>query len=576
MRDRLGSGAELAAGLFTDEGCVQFMTEKRGQVLQIPEGFPVHWENPSDAEFLWVWDDVHSPVPGTPLQQSVNAATGRGIRRAARELQMPRGGPRRDFNGYAYIAYLPTPPAQDEVDRHERVLDDAIPDLRRRWDEEFLPGLDSDLDTLRSLGEPGADPASLAARLDQAVEIVRDHYYIHFIVIFTLFGATGRLARLYKQITGTDDEMSPYLILQGRPNKSVEAGRALKHVAATARSQPPVATLFDNPDPHSILRRLRRTPEATDVVAQFERYLGTYGHRSVAEDISGPTWIEDPAYPLLALRGYVQGAPRDLDAELAGQAVEADRMFQDALGHVAPNDSETREAFERIVEICRAVWPLREDHAHYIDQQSVAFLRRILLACGEMLASRGTVPRVDDVFYLELPEIQEALGSGEARFQDRVRDRRAVRMDLMRSTPPRFLGTMPEAGPALDSELAKFFNPMGNSSGGTGETSKVLRGTPGSPGAHIGPARVVLSTEEFERVQPGDVLVTRTTNPSWTPLFGVIGALVTDSGGVLSHGAIVAREVGLPAVVGTKGATEIVRDGDIVTVDGSLGLVTLA
>ena len=524
---------------------------------------------------LWVWDDVHSPVPSTPLQQSISAATGRGIRRAARELQMPRGGPRRDFNGYGYIAYLATPPAPDEVERHDRVLDEVIPALRRRWDDEFLPRLEADLQTLRTLGDPDADPASLTPRLEQAVEILQHHYYIHFIVIFTLFGTTGRLASLYRRITGSTDEMGPYRLLQGQPNKSLEAGIALEQIADMVRSLPSVAALFQNPDPHSILRRLRRSAEAGQVVARFDDYLRVYGHRSVAEDVSGPTWIEDPAYPLLALRGYVHGTARDVAGDLAAQAAEADRAMEETLAHIPAADTHTRDAFVGAVAAARAVWPLREDHAHYIDQQSVALFRRIVLACGEFLVKRGALARRDDVFYVEIPEILAALQSPDIRYQERVEQRRAVRGALMRVAPPRFLGTMPPGGPSLDSELAKFFNPMGDAGNSMREGSRVLRGTGGSPGVHTGPARVVLSPEEFERVQPGDVLVTRTTNPSWTPLFGVIGALVTDSGGILSHGAIVAREVGLPAVMGTKGATEIVKDGQIVTVDGNLGLVTL-
>ncbi len=552
------------------------MTEPRGQVLPIPDGFPVQWDNPRDAGFLWVWDDVHAPVPATPLQQSVNAATGRGIRQAARELQLPRGGPRRDFNGYAYIAYLPTPPAEEEVERHEQVLDESIPALRRRWDEEFLPRLESDLDALRALGETDKDAATLGPRLEQAIEIVQHHYYIHFIVIFTLFGATGRLAILYQRITGSDDEMGPYRLLQGLPTKSVEAASALERVAAMARSVPAIAGLFDNPDPHSILRRLKRTPQASDVVRAFEDYLATYGHRSVAEDVSGPTWIEDAAYPLLALRGYVQGAPRNLESELASQADQANSALSGVLALIPASEVSLRQDFESAVEAARAAWPLHEDHAHYIDQQSVAFLRRVLLLCGDRLAENGAIARADDVFYLQISEIQEGLEPPEARFHDRIDERRTVRETLSRSSPPRYLGTMPENGPALDSELAKFFNPLGTPDGATREGSRSLRGTAGAPGVHTGRARIILSAEEFDRVQAGDVLVTRTTNPSWTPLFGVIGALVTDSGGVLSHGAIVAREVGLPAIVGTKGATETIIDGQIITVDGNRGLITLA
>ena len=552
------------------------MSEDQGELLLIPDSFPVTWVNEGDAQMLWAWDDVHSPAPGTPLQQSINAATGRGIRQAARELQMPRGGPRRDFNGYAYIAYLPTPPAQEEVDRHEKVLDDAIPALRQRWEEEFLPTLKRDLATLRGLGASGADDKALTDDLNRGIELLRHHYYIHFMVIFTLFGATARLARLYRKITGSDEEMGPYRLLQGIPNISMEASKALDSVAVEARSSPALAAMFGNSDPHSIMRQLQRTPEAQGLLTRFQAYLDVYGNRSVAEDISGATWLEDPTYPLLALKGYVQGPPRDFDAEQEAQSAASEKAVQEVLTAISDNDAPLRQEFLEVLGHARASWPLREDHAHYIDQQSVAFMRRLLLVCGDRLTERGVIGKRNDMFYLELSEVHQGLESGTDRFHHRVEERLSARRAFLRSTPPRFLGTMPPGGPVVDSELGKFFNPLGAPSGVGSDQAKSPRGAAGSPGVHTGQARVVLSAEEFDRVQPGDVLVTRTTNPSWAPLFGVIGALVTDSGGVLSHGAIVAREMSLPAVVGTKNGTTQIQDGQIVTVDGNLGIVSSA
>jgi pyruvate,water dikinase len=129
--------------------------------------------------------------------------------------------------------------------------------------------------------------------------------------------------------------------------------------------------------------------------------------------------------------------------------------------------------------------------------------------------------------------------------------------------------------PLITGELSKFFNPVANINTDPLEERNVLRGTAGSPGMHTGPAKVILTPESFDSVQPGDVLVTRTTNPSWAPIFGTIGALVADSGGVLSHGAIVARELSLPAVMGTKIGTRLIKTGDVVTVDGNNGAVTI-
>mgnify|MGYP000206281647 FL=1 len=103
----------------------------------------------------------------------------------------------------------------------------------------------------------------------------------------------------------------------------------------------------------------------------------------------------------------------------------------------------------------------------------------------------------------------------------------------------------------------------------------VLRGVGGASGSVTGPAKIVRSSEEFAKIRPGDILVCTSTSPTWTPLFGTVGALVSDSGGVLSHTAIVAREYGLPAVVGVKDGTRRIADGQIITVDGDNGLVLL-
>ncbi|MGH2690545.1 MAG: PEP-utilizing enzyme, partial [Actinomycetota bacterium] len=186
-------------------------------------------------------------------------------------------------------------------------------------------------------------------------------------------------------------------------------------------------------------------------------------------------------------------------------------------------------------------------------------VRALLQSVGADLAGAGRLDKADDVFFLRLDEVPSALEGADLRAA--VAERRATyERELRRRHIPRVLlsdGTEPEAVVA----------------GGTPEGA--LRGSPASPGVVTGPARVVLDPVGA-RIEPGEILVAPSTDPGWTPLFLTAGGLVMEMGGAMSHGAVVAREYGIPAVVGVAGATERIATGQTITVDGSAGTVSPA
>jgi pyruvate,water dikinase len=186
--------------------------------------------------------------------------------------------------------------------------------------------------------------------------------------------------------------------------------------------------------------------------------------------------------------------------------------------------------------------------------------RRHLLAVGGALAARGCLGRPEDVFFLSLPEARDGLGGRD--LHATVAERRAsYDHELRRRHVPRVLlsdGTEPEAGlPRAESD-----------------ESGALRGRPASPGQVTAKARVVLDPTGA-RIEPGEILVAPSTDPGWTPLFLTAGGLVMEMGGMMSHGAVVAREYGIPAVVGVPNATERIQSGDLVVVDGAAGAVRI-
>jgi pyruvate,water dikinase len=177
-----------------------------------------------------------------------------------------------------------------------------------------------------------------------------------------------------------------------------------------------------------------------------------------------------------------------------------------------------------------------------------------MLELDQRLAKRGIISEPYDIRFLSLDEVENALAlsSGDettVSLRDIIKNRKLTRA-----------GTTANWNPALSTEVSKTGNVF-------------LKGTPASPGATIGEARIILSEAEFTKLKPGEILVCRATNPSWTPLFSIASAVVTDTGGPLSHAAIVAREYGIPAVLGTKTATGVMRPGYSYFVDGSRGHV---
>jgi pyruvate,water dikinase len=216
---------------------------------------------------------------------------------------------------------------------------------------------------------------------------------------------------------------------------------------------------------------------------------------------------------------------------------------------------------------------LSEDHGFWIDFNATARVRGVVLEFGRRFAEAGVIQRPDDIFHMTLDEIRETTRRlPDLDRRDLVSRRKAELKHFAEAQPPPALGT-PPPGPPPDNPVN---HAMGKFFGGPPQPpdeAGVLRGNPGSPGVVRGRARVLRSLSEVAGLRQGEVLVAETTTPPWTPLFATAAAVVTDTGGILSHCAVVAREYRIPAVVGAAMATATIRDGQTVEVDGDAGIV---
>lgn len=322
--------------------------------------------------------------------------------------------------------------------------------------------------------------------------------------------------------------------------------------------------------PQDIEWALEGSAEGEAVLAGLAGYLAHYGHQIYTLDFAEPTQVDDPLPVLVGLRGLVQRPGQDVrqrQAALAAERAELEARTAAALGLLR------RCLFRRLVAMAQHFGPYREEALFYLGAGWPA-LRRLACELGRRLVAGGTIGAADDVFYLSAAELEVALATraaGEQRdLAALVGGRRALREQQRRLRPPA----------AVPPSFRMALGPIDLSSRETqrrnSTTSNTLAGFAVSPGRVTAPASVIRSPAEFGAMEPGTILVCPTTTPAWTPLFAQASGLVTDIGGVLAHGSIVAREYGIPAVMGTGSATERIVSGQVVTVDGDAGTVTLA
>jgi phosphohistidine swiveling domain-containing protein len=295
--------------------------------------------------------------------------------------------------------------------------------------------------------------------------------------------------------------------------------------------------------------------------------LARHGHRLTGRDLSFPTWRERPEVVVEMIQKLMRGGPlptarerSDRREELLGRVL---RRISTGLGGTL-----RREIFLRGLSWCQEYYAVRENMRYHADG-FLAALRAFALSAADRLGAVGALSRREDVFYLTEPELRSALAtlSPDGAVPDSLARDAAARwseyLEFRTSPPPEVL--------VGDARVAAAEVPARR----RGAEGVSLRGLGVSPGRVEGSARVVRSVEELQALRAGEVIVAATTDPSWTSLLALGGALVLEVGGLLSHGAIVARELGIPAVVDVAAATSLVATGDVLAVDGSAGTVDL-
>jgi pyruvate,water dikinase len=405
--------------------------------------------------------------------------------------------------------------------------------------------------------------ATATQRLDLVEQRVGDLFLLMPRTVAYAGGGLLMLAASHRLLRDVAQPGELQEVLRGLPhNVTTEMDLKLWELTEEIRSDEPARTVFRDMAVPELLQRYR--DRALPPIAQrgLQAFLRRYGHRAVAEiDLGMPRWSDDPSHLLGVISNYLRLDPADLDPVSqfkAGQA-RAESMITSLTTRLAERSRVRARLAGWALRRVRQLIGLRES-PKFLLVLALGGMREQLKEVGRELAAAGRIDQLEDVFFLDIGDARRGLAGDDLRALVAER-REAYLQELKRRHIPRLLlsdGTEPEAV-AVQAPRAD---------GG-------LSGSPASTGTVTGRARVVLDPVGAH-LEPGEILVAPSTDPGWTPLFLTAGGLVMEMGGSNSHGAVVAREYGIPAVVGVPEATHKIETGQLITVDGAAGLVTVA
>ncbi|MGA2530973.1 MAG: PEP-utilizing enzyme [Acidimicrobiales bacterium] len=523
---------------------------------------------------FWSLDPVHFPRPVTRYWAETHPEPcKRGANDMARYYGMLIDGLEMEYlNGFAYNTITPAPEeaAPGRFHRAEEVFRDKLwREQLREWDETCKPSSIAAHRELQAVDPDALSDPELIAYLTKC----RDHHAAMMRQHFKFTGAamvpTGDFLAHAEDWTGL--ARSELLgLLRGSASVSAGGSDELERlVAAIGNDSPALELLNSSDDAGDVLTALRSLDGEEG--SAVSGYLDLVGYRPLdGFDISEPAALELPDALLRAIRVAVAGH----DSGASG--------VEDRIADVrAKVPEELRDEFDELLGEARMTYRIRDERGIYSDIWASGLMRRAVLSAGRRLASRGQIHDPEHLVDATVTEMVSLL-SGPEVLADELATHFAYRASHSAKDAPATLGPPPPPPPdpsGLPPAAARLMRATSIALGevfGSSEAQHeehLLRGLAASRGTYEGPARLISGPSEFGRIVQGDVLVTESTSEAFNILLPLLGAIVTDNGGLLSHSAIVAREYGIPGVVGTREATQRIADGDQVRVDGDAGEV---
>jgi len=526
----------------------------------------------------WLLDAVHVPRPWSRFQAEIHPPNlAEGFRESARRYGLLLDTlDWRIVHGFAYFAVSPAPEA--EVPARFQAAEEAFErklwrEDMARWEHEAKPA------SIRAhLALQAVDPAALGRdelleHLDRCREhqkrMIRQHHWFNPAAMVPVGDFIAHVAEW------TGHPLGEFLALtRGSAPESAGSFPELDRLAAVIHESPRARALLESDvDAAEIVERLRSEPG--EVGAAAVAYLDTVGYRLLDSlDTGDPYALEVPEVLVEGIRLAVDAGP-PVSSYASEEEVARVRDLVPA---------SKRDAFDELLAEARLTSRLRDERGLYSEVWAGGITRRAILTAAARLVAEGRLHEPAHLVEAGYEEMRSIIRGVDGPSADELAGRARYRATYRASDAPPFLGPAPEPPPPLDGlppAAARAMRAIGSAidalfaSSDAESEAAVVRGIGASPGVYTGTARLVGGPAEFGRLRRGDVLVTATTTESFNIVLPLLGAIVTDSGGVLSHAAIVSREYGIPGVVGCRDATALIAEGARVRVDGTAGEVVV-
>ena len=538
-------------------------------ITALPEpeaAMPTDWTVPEPTAMYVRASIVEQlPDPLSPLfADMIDGAVTRSLQSLFRELLQEDVIRERDVglttvNGYAYYRYTrsgmgrlmwKSPPA------FRMLLNGGTQDRWRSYSHPRYRRIVSDW-TARDISELSTD--ELLAGVQELVDAAAEYYTAVQTIIPVAATSEVLFTWCYDSVVRTKDDPPAPVFLLGYDSAPIRAEKSLYDLATWTRSHPELADSLLALPPQTFLETAveSQDPLWHEWQTRFQAHLAGYGHVVYNLDFINPVPADDPVPLLETLRFFVSGKGVDPYERQQRSAASREEATAAVLTRL---DAVRAMPIRRLLRWAQRVAPAREDA---LADVGLAWpqLRRMLAEIGRRLQQAGVINEPDEVYWLRRKEIEDGVGN----LAEQVEQRKQLWRGQLRATPPQLL---PKGSWG---DMFRNWMPAASEE----QTGDLIKGTGASAGTITAPARVLGGPQDFGSMQPGDVLVASITTPAWTSLFAMASAVVTDIGGPLSHSSIVAREYGIPAVLGTAVATRRIRSGQLIKVDGDAGTVRL-
>lgn len=552
-------------------------TPSYGQAPWVTE--PCNTFSKEDEKRFWFLD-FHWPKGICPMgvNFTLEDAYAWGTQSAAQSLPLPPGKGIAQRLGGSHIYATEVPTASEwEIGFRALRIQKNLPAFLQNFDQiwaDRVEELKAGLKYFETYDFAGKSLAELGQNLIDARVFHRRAWEIHFEIMYPLLANYLGFYGVCAERKIDPGEISKFL--QGYDTLILGVDRELWRLTKEARSTG-LQDLFARTEPEKLYAALGADARGAGWLKKFDAFLQVNGWRTEGiEDVMLPSWIEDPVSPLGTIKTFLQKPQdHDFDAARKGAVEEREAAIDKARSKLT---KEEQAQFDGALASCQkgnfAWW--NDEHNFYIDLRAAIPLRRVCLALSKALGA----DQKDDTLFLFWPEMMSVLRGAKkyGDFNGLVRDRRQYYNHWLDRRPsmPKLLGTIPEsvADPVLI-EIFGMHHHFFEAIKSKGKDVTTLTGVAASAGKVRGKARVLHSAAELHRILPGEILVCEATSPNWTPAFAKIAACVCDGGGTLTHASIISREYRIPCVVGVGLATQAIRSGDEVEVDGTAGKVVV-